>query len=252
MMRLSECFELPRLSLTRMPHNQLPPPRIIHEDNHLLVLDKPAGWTVQGAAPGQPSLVDWAKADLKRRYHKPGNVYLGVVSRLDQVTSGVIVLARTSKAAARLSSQFANRETEKTYWAILEGRVRPPSGEWRDWLIKNDQRQRMEVTSPHTPHADEAVLRYETRRELTLPGGQAATWLEITLLTGRKHQIRVQASQRTWPIWGDHKYGGTRAFARESIALHARRLTLTHPTTGARLMWTAELPVSWRMFGDIS
>ncbi len=119
--------------------------RILYEDNHLLAVAKPAGIPTQGAVAGRESLVNQAKQYLRQKYRKPGNVYLGVVSRLDSPVSGVVVFARTSKAAARLNEQFRNRKVEKIYWAWVEGRVEPAEAECVDWLAKNEQRQRMEV-----------------------------------------------------------------------------------------------------------
>ncbi len=118
---------------------------VLHEDNHLLVVNKPAELPTIGVAPDEPSLVKLAKSYIKDRYQKPGNVYLGVMSRLDAAVSGVVVLARTSKAAARLTEQFAQREVEKIYWAIVAGAMRPPEGECVDWLVKDDRLARMVV-----------------------------------------------------------------------------------------------------------
>lgn len=216
---------------------------VLYEDNHLLVVAKPAGLATQGAAAEEESLVTRAKAYLKWKYQKPGNVYLGVVSRLDAPVSGVVVLARTSKAADRLNRQFREREVTKSYWALVSGTPRPPQGELRDWLVKNEQQRRVVVAGPQTPGAKEAVLRYRTERSLP-----EAVWLDIELLTGRKHQIRVQLASRGWPILGDARYGSRVAFP-HGIALHAYRLSLIHPVQQTPLEFFAPVPDAWRRWG---
>ncbi len=216
-------------------------PTILAEDNHLLVINKPCGWATMGALPGEPSIVDWARDDLKRRYHKPGNVYLGVVSRLDTFVSGVLVLAKTSKAAARLSAQFAAQTTTKTYWAIVPGQPEPSTGEWQDYLVKDDRAHRVIRVSANHTGAQLARLRYTVKHS-----HQDYSWLQIELLTGRKHQIRVQCATRGFPIYGDRKYGSRENWAPHSICLHARELSLDHPTRTERLTWTAPLPANWQ------
>lgn len=211
----------------------------LYEDNHLLVLNKPPLLPTMGAEAGRVTLLELAKADLKRRYQKPGNVYLGVVSRLDAHASGAIVFARTSKAAARLTEQFRLHRVDKRYWAWVEGLVEPESAAWRDWVLKNDAERRMETTASSTAGAQEARLSYRTlRRE------PDRTCLEIALETGRKHQIRVQAAARNHPLLGDRKYGGNRPWP-VGIALHCHTLTLEHPTRRERMTWTAAPPASW-------
>lgn len=212
---------------------------VLYEDNHLLVVNKPAGLATLGVRPEDDSLAKQAKAYLKRRYAKPGNVYLGVVSRVDAPVSGVVVLARTSKAAARLSEQFRSRDVSKTYWAIVSGRVEPPSGECVDWLKKDEARQRMAVVPLGTAGAQAARLRYRLLR----PAARG-TLVEVELFTGRKHQIRVQLAAHGWPILGDKKYGSRESFS-GGIALHSRRLTLRHPTRDEELTFEAPLPASW-------
>ena len=221
----------------------MPAPTILFEDNHLLVVNKPSGLATMGALEGEPSVVEWARADLKRRYQKPGNVYIGVVQRLDAWASGVLVLAKTSKAAARLTAQFAARETAKQYWCVVEGRIEPAAGKWRDHLAKDDAARRVRVVPKSAPGAQSAELNYTVRGRS--PDGQFS-WLEIELLTGRKQQIRVQCSARGHAIVGDQKYDAETHFAPESIALHSRTLTIQHPTREEELTLTAPLPTSWR------
>jgi 23S rRNA pseudouridine1911/1915/1917 synthase len=215
---------------------------ILYEDNHLLVVSKPAGLATQGAAPGQTSVVDLARGYLKQKYGKPGNVYLGVVSRLDASATGVLVLARTSKAAARLAEQFRLGSVEKIYWAVVQGRPEPAEAECVDWIMKDERRQRMFVTRQSHPLARQARLTYRTLANLA-----RETLLEVTLQTGRKHQIRVQLADRGHPILGDTKYGATMAFP-VGIALHARRLGLQHPVRKEPLVIQAPCPESWRRF----
>lgn len=218
----------------------MPPVKILYEDNHLLVVEKPAGLATQGVAEGTPSVVTRAKTYLKQKYRKPGNVYLGVVSRLDAFVGGVVVLARTSKAAARLSEQFRAGGVQKIYQALVEQPPEPAAGELSHWLLKNDSARRIDVVPPRTKNAQHARLSYRT-----LGPHRRGTLLEIELHTGRKHQIRVQLAAIGCPIVGDRKYGGRQPLADQAIALHAVRLTLEHPTTKERLTVESPLPKSW-------
>ena len=215
---------------------------VLFEDNHLLVVNKPAGIPTMGAAANEPSLWQVAKDYLKKKYLKPGNVYLGVVSRLDSLVSGAIVFARTSKAAARLTEQFRGSSVEKIYWAVVEGVGLPSAGTWEDWLLKDDAAHRVRVVEGNRPAARQARLSFRRLRELS-----HSTWVEIALESGRKHQIRVQFSHRGHPILGDKKYGG-RPIS-DGIFLHSRRLALTHPVTKEPLEWTAPLGRAWKKLG---
>jgi 23S rRNA pseudouridine1911/1915/1917 synthase len=218
---------------------------ILYEDNHLLAVNKPPELPTMGVAAGRTSLVMLAKQYIKRRYRKPGNVYLGVVSRLDAGTSGVVLLARTSKAAARLTEQFRAHKVRKIYWAIVSGAVDPPQAELVDWLAKDEAHQRMAIVRPDAPAAKEARLRYRTLKQVP-----AGTLLEIELLTGRKHQIRLQLAARGMPVWGEQKYARGQPFA-EGLALHARSLELDHPVRHEPVRIEAPLPASWRnLAGD--
>lgn len=216
---------------------------IIYEDNHLLALNKPAGLPTMGVAAGVASLSVRAKQYIKRRYRKPGNVYLGIMSRLDAATSGVVLLARTSKAAARLTEQFRTREVQKTYWAIVSGLVEPQAAQWADWVAKDEPHQRMAIVAASQRGAQEARLRYQFVRAI----GRGSL-VEVDLLTGRKHQIRLQFSARGFPVFGEAKYGRGLPFA-SGIALHARRLVLRHPVGGEPLELVAPLPPAWRALG---
>ncbi len=243
---------------------------VLYEDNHLLAVNKPAMLPTMGVAEDRPSLLAAAKDYIGRKYNKPGKVYLGIVSRLDAPVTGVVLLARTSKAASRLAKQFRERDVDKVYWAIVEGEVEPPADRLSDFLRKDERHRRMHVTGPDTPGAQLAELTYcalgtdkETRRggdkenpmedvSPCLPVSLSpcpfpATLLEVRPLTGRKHQIRVQLSHAGFPILGDRKYGSSRPFP-QGIALHARRLVIDHPVSKMQLAIEALLPASWKSF----
>jgi 23S rRNA pseudouridine1911/1915/1917 synthase len=221
---------------------------ILYEDNHCLAVNKPAPLLTQGVPHGPvPTLEALVKGYLKDRYHKPGNVYLGIPHRLDRPVSGVVVFARNTKAARRLAEQFQTRQVTKLYWALLEGDVRPDAGVWEDWLRKLPEAARSERTEPNAAGAWRAVLHY--RRVDGAPGG---TLVEIQPETGRMHQIRVQAATRGWPVRGDLLYGARLPFGPEAetsrdrvIALHARSLTFLHPIRYEPLTVTAPLPEMW-------
>ncbi len=224
------------------------PPRldILYEDNHLLALAKPAGLPTMGVAPHLPSLLSLAKEYVKQRYNKPGNVYLGVVSRLDAPVTGVVLFARTSKAARRLTEQFRSGRVQKIYWAAVEGHVPNEHGECLDWLVHDERHRRVHVTGAGHPGAREARLAF---RRLRTAGGLSV--VEIELHTGRKHQIRVQLAHRGYPIVGDRKYGSRRNFP-AGIALHARRLVVVHPVRHEPLELVAPLPASWSALGSLA
>jgi 23S rRNA pseudouridine1911/1915/1917 synthase len=220
---------------------------VLYEDNHCLAVAKPAPLLTQGVPPGIPTLEAMAKAYLKERYAKPGNVYLGIPHRLDRPVSGVVLFARSTKAARRLAEQFQKHQVRKVYWAAVEGDVQPAEGRWEDWLRKLPEEARTERVAAATPGARHAVLRYRRLR-----GGPDWTLLEIEPETGRMHQIRVQAAGRGWPILGDVLYGARRPFGPPAelprdrvIALHARSLTFLHPIRYEPITVTAPLPATW-------
>jgi 23S rRNA pseudouridine1911/1915/1917 synthase len=217
---------------------------VLYEDNHCLVVNKPAGVPSQADESGAESLVDAAARYLKDRYHKPGNVYVGLVHRLDRTTSGVVFLARTSKAAARLSAQFREGQVEKTYWAIVEGVPSQDEGIWSDRLEKDHRTNQSRTLDESESGGKEARVAY---RVLDRRTGKA--WLELRPLTGRSHQLRVQLASRRLPIMGDVRYGArSRVEALDGgsrIALHARSLRFTHPTRGAAIEVEAPVPADW-------
>jgi 23S rRNA pseudouridine1911/1915/1917 synthase len=213
---------------------------ILFEDNHCLAVAKPVG-VPSTHFDGRTETIDRAaKAYLKDKYKKPGNVFLGIVHRIDKPVSGVLLFARTSKAAARLSEQFREGTVEKTYWAVVEGEVRSEAGSLEDWLRKDESAGRVHVVAPAAAGAKQALLHYQKR---AMHGG--LTWLEVRPQTGRTHQLRVQLAHHGHPIYGDAKYGAVHTFG-VGIGLHARSLTFLHPVRNEPITITAEVPRTWR------
>jgi RluA family pseudouridine synthase len=212
--------------------------QILYEDNHLLVVNKPMGQLVQGDRTDRISLLEEAKAWLKQKYNKPGNVFLGLVHRLDRTASGVTIFARTSKAAARLSEEFRQRRPEKRYWALVEGQT-PDNFSWTDRL----ERREFETRVVSNSLGKEAHL--SAKRLLSEDG---LSFMEIRLETGRHHQIRVQFAHRNHPILGDRRYGSKRSFVSQGIALHARSIRVKHPTRSKEMLFIAEPDKSWGKF----
>lgn len=210
---------------------------ILYEDNHLLVVVKPSGMLSQADRTGDPDLLTIAKAYIKKAYAKPGAVYLGLVHRLDRPASGVMVLARTSKAAQRLTRQFKQRQVTKQYLAWVEN-VPPVRGTAVDHLRK--RQQTVEVVEPSAEGAKRAELRWER-----LLHTEQDALLRVHLQTGRPHQIRVQCATRGFPIVGDARYGAQRRLDDRAIALHSFLLSLDHPTQRRRMTWQAP-PPPWR------
>lgn len=232
-------------------------PSVLYEDNHLLGLWKPAHLATMGLPEGEPTLLEWARDYIKRKYNKPGNVYLGVVSRLDAPVTGVVLVARTSKAAARLTEQFKAHKVEKVYWAIVEGTVEPVENEWTDWVVRDSRHKRVHIAKHETPDAKKAILDYQRlktfqqRSQVGRRGPRRGvdptderSLLEVRLKTGRKHQIRVQCAKHGHPILGDRKYGSDILFPK-GIALHSRRVVVQHPTLKEPVEIVAPLPEYW-------
>jgi 23S rRNA pseudouridine1911/1915/1917 synthase len=212
--------------------------RVLYDDNHLLAVYKPAGMLVQGDRTGDRSLLEWARAWIKDQYRKPGNVFLGLVHRLDRPVAGVMLFARTSKAAARLSEQFREHRVRKIYRAVIRGEMEPRSGILKARLSRSGTRTR--VTASSDPMGKEAELRYRT-----IDAQQGLSLLEIDLVTGRHHQIRVQLAALGHPIWGDQKYGFRQVQGGASMALMARTLTVRHPTRPADMTFVSPIPDDW-------
>jgi len=211
---------------------------VLYVDNHLLAVYKPSGLLVQGDRTGDVCLLDLAKRWIKVRYHKPGNVFLAMVHRLDRPVAGVVLFARTSKAAGRLARQFRERTVEKRYLAVVQGVVKKAS----DRLINQiERRGRLSrVVSRPIENSQEARLRYRRRGQ----DGETSL-LQVTLETGRRHQIRIQLANMGHPILGDLRYGATSPLPGKQIALLARHLSVDHPTRDTRVHLTCPIPQSW-------
>jgi 23S rRNA pseudouridine1911/1915/1917 synthase len=218
---------------------------ILYEDNHLLVVNKPAGVLSQEDHTGRPDVLTLCKAWIKREYQKPGNVFLGLLHRLDQPVSGVMVLARTSKAASRISDQIRKRKVNKRYLTVVEGSA-PDNGYLSHHMLKDEKTNISRVVSKSTPGSREANLTFETlEREGNL------SLLRINLITGRAHQIRVQLAESGFPVWGDRKYGSRNTDG--NIALHAEEFTLEHPTLKKTMIFRAipEKRKPWSLFNTL-
>ncbi|MGE0588069.1 MAG: RluA family pseudouridine synthase [Cyclobacteriaceae bacterium] len=209
---------------------------VLYEDNHLLIVNKPVGILVQGDSTGDLPLVEIAKQYVKEKYNKPGAVFLGVVHRLDRPVSGVVVFARTSKALARMNTQFRDKETQKIYWALVDNIPPKPQGKLVHWLVKDERKNK---TTAYDSEIDEGK-RSELNYKLVSKAGKSL--LEVQPITGRPHQIRVQLASMGCSIVGDLKYGYPTPNQDGSICLHARSLQFTHPVTKEKMMVTAELP----------
>ncbi|MRG87844.1 RluA family pseudouridine synthase [Salinibacillus xinjiangensis] len=200
---------------------------ILYEDNHLLVVEKPVNIPVQGDQSGDQDLLNILKEDIKVRYQKPGNVYLALVHRLDRPVGGVMVFAKTSKAASRLSDAIRRGRGafDKGYLAVVRGIPHESRGRLEDYLVKNQQKNQVYTASANDKNAKKAVLEYEV-----IGKQDGLSLLSIQLLTGRPHQIRVQLSSRGWPIYGDQKYGSKVNRPGQQIALWSHTLAFEHPT----------------------
>ncbi|MAI69743.1 MAG: RNA pseudouridine synthase [Rhodopirellula sp.] len=243
----------------------MPELEVLFEDNHLLVVNKPAGLPTMGAESGD-TVHSLAAQYIKQKYNKPGRVFIGIVSRLDAMTSGALVLARTSKAASRLTKQFASKALEaskdlenigkqktksdqavtisprKVYLAVVEGNLDAEADHWTDQIRKDESAHRMRLSSTPQDDSKTAELRYQS-----LAVSRTSTTIAVELLTGRKHQIRTQFADRDHPILGDRKYGSQIKF-KTGIALHSWRLQIEHPTKRVPMWFEARLPPSWQKF----
>lgn len=211
--------------------------QIVYEDNHMMVVNKKAGQLVQGDKTGDESLLELIKSFIKIRDAKPGNVFLGLVHRIDRPTSGLIIYAKTSKALTRLTQMVKNREIKKTYWAVVQKTMIPQSQRLVHYLQKNEKTNKATVFIKPTDSAKESILNYQIIKVL-----DNFQLLEIDLETGRHHQIRAQLSKIGAAIKGDLKYGAARSNPDGGIHLHARKLEFTHPVTKENLEITAPVP----------
>ena len=223
--------------------------QILYEHNHLLLLNKRSGQIVQSDETGDACLQELLKNFLKEREHKPGNVFCGVIHRLDRPVSGVVVFAKTSKALSRMNAQVKERLVNKTYWALTKQRPPEDSGLLDDWLLRNPKQNKSYIVAPHTAGAKEASLDYMLRGQSR--GGYYL--IEVHLHTGRHHQIRTQLSHMGCVIKGDLKYGATRSNPDAGISLHSRCISFEHPVSHDFISVEAPLPNDpvWGDFRDM-
>ncbi|AWH85994.1 RNA pseudouridine synthase [Flavobacterium album] len=217
---------------------------VLYEDNHIIAVNKRVGDIVQGDKTGDKPLSDVVKEYLKDKYNKPGEVFLGVVHRLDRPTTGIVVFARTSKALTRLNDLFKNRETQKTYWAVVKNKPPKNNDTLVHYLKRNEKSNTSKAYIKEVPDSKKAILEYTVIKNLT-----NYTALEIELHTGRHHQIRAQLAAIGSPIKGDLKYGFDRSNPDGGIHLHARKLEFIHPVTKENIVITAPVPddVIWKV-----
>lgn len=218
---------------------------VIYEDNHLLIVNKPSGMLVQGDETGDMPLSEHAKLYLKEKYDKQGNIFCGVIHRLDRPVSGLVVLAKTSKALERMNAIFQQRQVEKTYWAIVKKRPTQESGHLTHWLVKDSEKNTVKAYNKEVKGSQKAELDYQIIRE------QGGFYLiEVKPITGRPHQIRVQLASLGAIIKGDVKYGYPNPNPDASIHLHSRSIKFIHPVQKEEVFLTANLPnePTWKLF----
>ncbi len=221
--------------------------QILYEDNHIIVVNKRPSDIVQGDKTGDTPLSEIIKGYLKEKYNKPGNVFVGVVHRLDRPVSGALIFARTSKALSRLNNMLKNKEIKKTYWAVVKSKPQIESGHLIHYLIKNQQKNKSFAYSKPTKNRLKAELKFNI-----ISNSDTYFLIEIELLTGRHHQIRVQLSAIGCPIKGDLKYGYPRSNQDASIHLHARKIEFLHPVKKEKIKIVANPPDDqlWKFFTE--
>lgn len=211
--------------------------KVLYEDNHVIIVSKASGEIVQGDKTGDQPLSDMVKEYIKTEHDKPGNVFLGVVHRLDRPVAGVVVFAKTSKALSRLNNMFRDGEVHKTYWAVVQGKPDVPEASLEGWLTRNEKQNKSYVRQREVPGAKKALLHYRL-----LAASDRYSLLEVILQTGRHHQIRCQLADIGCPIKGDLKYGARRSNPDGSISLLARRVEFEHPVSHQTVMAEAPVP----------
>lgn len=221
--------------------------RILYEDNHIIVINKLPSEIVQGDKTGDMPMSDLLKAYIAQKYKKPGNVFLGVVHRIDRPVSGAVIFARTSKALARLNAMLQKRELQKKYWAVVKNTPPENTGTLVHHLQKNEKQNKSYATSPDTPNSKQAELNYTL-----IAKSRDYYLLEVELITGRHHQVRAQLAEMGCPIKGDLKYGFDRSNADASIHLHARKLSFKHPVKDEIIEIIAPVPDDklWKFFEE--
>ncbi|MVP02309.1 RluA family pseudouridine synthase [Paenibacillus lutrae] len=210
---------------------------VLYEDNHVLVVEKPVNMPTQEDSSRDPDLLSVLKEDLKRRHRKPGNVFLGLVHRLDRPVGGVMVFAKTSKAASRLSDSVRTRTFDKTYVAVVRGKPKEPQGSLRHWLLKDTRTNTVSVVKPGLDGAKEALLDYRV-----LGSAEGLSLILVKLHTGRPHQIRVQLAAIGCPLYGDQRYGAGINEPGQQLALWSARLSFPHPTLPETLTFMSAPP----------
>jgi len=210
---------------------------VIYEDNHIIVVNKSSSEIVQGDKTGDTPLSETVKQYLKEKYNKPGNVFLGVVHRLDRPVSGIVLFARTSKALPRLNEMFKNSEVKKTYWAIVKNCPKEPEGELVHYLVRNEKQNKSYAYDKEVKDSKKAILDYKL-----IGHSQNYYLLEVHLHTGRHHQIRCQLAKMGCPIKGDLKYGSPRSNPDGSICLHSRKISFVHPVSKELIELEAPVP----------
>ncbi len=220
--------------------------KVVYEDNHIIIVNKCSGEIVQGDKTGDKPLSETVKEYIKQKYNKPGNVFLGVVHRLDRPVSGLVVFAKTSKALSRLNDMFRTGDVHKTYWAVVKRRDIAMEGTLTDWLTRNERQNKSYAHEREVPGAKKAVLKYKVRAV-----ADNYMLIEVTLLTGRHHQIRCQLSHMGCPIKGDLKYGAPRSNPDGSISLLSRRVEFVHPVSKENIVAYADVPDD-RLWHDLS
>ena len=210
---------------------------VVYEDNHIIIVNKQSGEIVQGDKTGDTPLSDIVKQYIKEKHNKPGNVFLGVVHRLDRPVSGLVVFAKTSKALSRLNEMFRTGDVHKTYWAIVKKNDIAPEATLTDWLTRNERQNKSYAHNREVPGAKKAVLSYKVRSM-----SDNYMLLEVRLMTGRHHQIRCQLAHMGCPIKGDLKYGSPRSNPDGSISLMSRRVEFVHPVSKETIAVEAPVP----------
>lgn len=222
--------------------------QVLYEDNHLIIVYKEAGEIVQADKSGDIPLSEIVKQWLKAKYNKPGNVFLGVVHRLDRPVSGLVIFAKTSKALTRLNNMFRNGEIHKTYWAIVTRPPFEPEATLTDWLVRNERQNKSYAYNHQMPTSKKSILHYKVINQT-----DHYTLLEVNLMTGRHHQIRCQLSNMDCPIKGDLKYGAPRSNPDGGISLLSHRVEFVHPVSKETICVESPLPKDnlWQAIGNI-
>lgn len=220
---------------------------VLYEDNHLLIVEKPRNMLIQEDISGDPDLLNLGKEFLVKKYNKPGNAFLGLVHRLDRPVGGVVLFAKTSKAASRISNEIRLNRFERSYLTVVRGTPNEKSGKLTDFLLKDRKKNKSAVVHPSTEGAKKAILRYNI---LDVNPSENLTLLSVDLETGRSHQIRLQLAHLGHPIFGDQKYGQDENIVGEQIALWAHKLSVKHPTKDEKVHVSINPPYEypWNLF----